>query len=194
MFRDVISGTKFKFKCFSTVEIRPSISLYTYFNLLHYIEKIILYTFENEFSPLYSCNMKLKNYLSANIYQYLQPTGERTTYVRSFYFFQTKKQRRVFVCNSSAAVRPAVIRHGARTRSQHRNFRERGQEGVSGWAKTSNYISLPPPLLFQKKIKRRHFEMRLILSWQNVHRFISFYKQTRFSKRINDFEDKEFWN
>lgn len=192
MFRDVISGTKFKFKCFSTVEIRSSISLYTYFNLLHYIEKIILYTFENEFSPLYSCNMKLKNYPSANIYQYLQPTGERTTYVRSFYFFQTKKQRRVFVCNSSAAVRPAVIRHGARTRSQHRNFRERGQEGVSGWAKTSNYISLPPPLLFQKKIKRRHFE--LILSWQNVHRFISFYKQTRFSKRINDFEDKEFWN
>lgn len=136
--------------------------------------------------------MKLKNYLSANIYQYLQPTGERTTYVSSFYFFQTKKQRRVFVCNSSAAVRPAVIRHGARTRSQHRNFRERGQKGVSGWAKTSNYISLPPPLLFQKKIKRRHFE--LILSWQNVHRFISFYKQTRFSKRINDFEDKEFWN
>lgn len=115
----------------------------------------------------YSCNMKLKNYPSANIYQYLQPTGERTTYVRSFYFFQTKKQRRVFVCNSSAAVRPAVIRHGARTRSQHRNFRERGQEGVSGWAKTSNYISLPPPLLFQKKIKRRHFEMRLILSWRD---------------------------
>lgn len=45
---------------------------------------------------------------------------------------QAEEQGRVFVRDSSAAVWSAAVRHGARTRGQHRHFRQRGQEGVPG--------------------------------------------------------------
>ena len=59
------------------------------------------------------------------------------------FHLQTEKQGRVFVCDSSAAVWSAAVRHGARTRGQHRNFRQRGQEGIPGWVKSRrNYPSI----------------------------------------------------
>lgn len=131
MFRDVISGTKFKFKCFSLLKYDHQLACiriliyYIILKKLFYIHlkmNFLHYTVQYEIKKLSLCK-----YLS------IFATYGRTYNLCSLVlFFQTKKQRRVFVCNSSAAVRPAVIRHGARTRSQHRNFRERGQEGVSG--------------------------------------------------------------
>lgn len=101
-----------------------------------------------------------------------------------FIFFQAKKQRRVFVCNSSAAVRPAVIRHGTRTRSQHRNFRERGQEGVSGWAKTTNPIIFLPLASFPKKIQ--------IYNAPFITRLIVTKKKKRENKRISKLKEMDF--
>lgn len=62
--------------------------------------------------------------------RFITPTNHYFSF--AMFHLQTEKQGRVFVCDSSAAVWSVAVRHGAWTRGQHRNFRQRGQEGIPG--------------------------------------------------------------